>query len=244
VHERGVQFQNVYNFRDLGGYQTVDGRSVRWGRLFRADDLSRLREADRQAFAKLDIRTVVDLRRPNEVDEDGRIPEFDGFDYHHVHMAHPTWQFRTFASTDERAEYVLERYKEMSVFAADAIGEALRLIADADHAPLVFHCIAGKDRTGIVAGVTLSLLGVDDATIADDYAMSELAEPPTWEYFSQFQPDLDKRWLRFTVSPRVCMLWFLDHLRAEHGSISNYAISVGLTQAHVDSMRVHLLTGR
>ena len=71
---------------------------------------------------------------------------------------------------------MIERYRELSTEATAGIGEALRLIADADAAPLVFHCIAGKDRTGVVAALTLTLLGVADDDVADDYALSERAE--------------------------------------------------------------------
>ena len=97
--ERGVAFADVYNFRDLGGYRTVDGQIVAWHRLYRSDDLGRLRDDDRDRFAGLGIRTVVDLRRPNEVAELGRIPELDGVAYHHVHLAHPPWPNQRVADT-------------------------------------------------------------------------------------------------------------------------------------------------
>ncbi len=239
----GATFSNVFNFRDLGGYRTRDGRAVRRHRLYRSDDLSRLGEDDREPFAELGIRTVVDLRRPNEVEADGRIPTFDGFDYHHVHLVHPIWPRRQFADTAERADFVLERYRELSVDAAEGIGQTLRLIADADAAPLIFHCIAGKDRTGVISALTLALLSVADDDIADDYQLSELAEPASWAYLTRDRPDLQAhRWRHFTVSPREGMLAFLDDLRVRHGSVSGYAAEVGVTAEHVDAMRAHLLT--
>ena len=190
VPERGVKFARVFNFRDLGGYPTDDGRSVRWGRLFRADDLSRLGDDDRERFAALGIRTVVDLRRPNEVDEDGRIPAFDGVSYQHVHLEHRLWPPQEFADTGERVAYVVDRYRELRDEATEGLGEALRLIADPDAAPLVFHCIAGKDRTGVVSALTLSLLGVPDQVIAEDYELSEAAEPLVWAYRETINPEL------------------------------------------------------
>ena len=65
----------TYNFRDVGGYAGLDGRTVRWRRLFRADSLHRLGEADAEAFAELGVRTVIDLRRPFEVERYGRVAE-------------------------------------------------------------------------------------------------------------------------------------------------------------------------
>ena len=97
--------------------------------------------------------------------------------YHHVHMPHEQWPPQPFSNTDERITYLIERYTAMSVESAAEIGQALRLIADADTAPLVFHCIAGKDRTGMVAALTLSLLGVPEEVIIEDYHLSEVAEP-------------------------------------------------------------------
>lgn len=240
--ERGVLFEKVFNFRDLGGYKTSDGRSVTRNRLFRADDLSRLSETDSERFARLGIRTVVDLRRTEEIDVDGRIPQFDGFSYRHVHLIYPMWPSREFADTTERVTYLVERYREMSIDAAAGFGEGLRLIADADAAPLVFHCIAGKDRTGILAALTLSLLGVADDDVADDYALSEWAEEAAWDYRASMDPSLiGGRWTHIQVCPREAMLEFLDDVRSRHGSIEEYAADVGVTKDHIAAMRGHLL---
>jgi hypothetical protein len=243
VEQRGVAFSNVFNFRDLGGYRTDDGRLVQWRRLYRSDDLARLSVEDQEAFARLGIRTVVDLRRPEEVASDGRIPAFDGFTYHHVHLIHPYWPRMEFDDTAHRVRYLVERYDELVTDAADGIGQTLRLIADPQTAPLVFHCIAGKDRTGVVAALTLSLLGVPDAAIADDFTLSELAEAAYWDYRRRTDPTITTdRWRHITVSPREGMLAFLDGLRARHGSVAGYAVSVGVTADHVAAMRAHLLT--
>jgi protein-tyrosine phosphatase len=242
VADRAIAFTNVFNFRDLGGYGSADGRSVRWRRLFRSDDLSRLRTDEAHRFVDLGIRTVVDLRRPHEIAEDGRILPVDGCAYHHVQLTHPEWPSREFVDTAARAEYVVERYLEIADVAAEGIGHALRLIADPQAAPLVVHCIAGKDRTGVVSALTLALLGVPDHDIADDYMMSELVEPQSWAYIMRDRPDrLAERWTHITVSPREGMLRFLDELRARHGSVEAYAASVGVSAAHVDAMKTHLL---
>jgi protein-tyrosine phosphatase len=242
MSERAVVFTDVYNFRDLGGYRTADGHTTAWGRLYRSDDLARLTEADMAAFAGLGIRTVIDLRRPNEVDELGRFPETDGVAYHHIHLPHPAWPNQQFTDNAARTEFVVERYQEMSVASAEAFGDALRVIADADTAPLVFHCIAGKDRTGILSALTLSLLGVDDETIADDYALSEAAEPQAWAYYARRKPGV-VRPAGIVISPREAMLRFLTDLRERHGSIEGYAASVGVTDADIAALRSHLLAG-
>jgi protein-tyrosine phosphatase len=241
--ERAVVFANIHNFRDLGGYRGLDGASVRWHRLYRSDDLSRVTGADQSVFSGLGVRTVVDLRRPGEIANIGRIPAFDGFTYHHVHLDYPSWPPSEFADTQERAAYVTERYLEMATIATTGIGDTLRLIADADRSPLVFHCIAGKDRTGVVAAITLSLLGVSDADIADDYHLSERAEAANWEWYRSRDSNLTavKRWQHLTVSPPEAMLDFLTGLRRDHGSVEAYAASIGVTPTHVEALRAHLL---
>jgi hypothetical protein len=240
--ERLVAFANIHNFRDLGGYTGLDGATVRWRRLYRSDDLSRVVGADQELFSGLGVRTVIDLRRPVEIANIGRIPDFDGFTYHHVHLDYPSWPAAEFADTQQRCAYVTERYLEMAETATAGMGDTLRLIADADTHPLVFHCIAGKDRTGVVAAVTLSLLGVSDADIAEDYHLSERAEPANWEWYRSRDSNLvGKRWLHITVSPPQGMLDFLTELRRRHGSVEAYAASIGVTPGHVAALRSHLL---
>jgi len=80
-YPRNLGFSATYNFRDVGGYTGLDGRTVRWRRLFRSDALHRLGEADTDAFAALGVRTVIDLRRPFEIERFGRVAERYGLDH-------------------------------------------------------------------------------------------------------------------------------------------------------------------
>jgi protein tyrosine/serine phosphatase len=236
VVERTIPFAHIYNFRDLGGYRAADGRTVAWRRLFRADDLSRLTPADADVFAALGIRTVIDLRRPAEVAELGRVPEFTGIDYRHAHLPFQPWEFVEHTSPAERVAYLVARYRNMATDGGSGIGTALRVIAEADAAPLVVHCFAGMDRTGIVAALTLTLLGVDDETVAADYARSEAIVPVLFAAHN-FTPSPAGN------TPAAAMLGFLADLRAEHGSIEAYVKSIGVTGDHIAAMRAHLLAG-
>jgi protein-tyrosine phosphatase len=240
--ERGVEFTNVFNFRDMGGYPTEDGRTLRWGRLYRSDDLSRLRVDEHDRFAALRLRTVIDLRRSIEVNQTGRIPTMNGISYHHIHLPHPFWTQPDFTDTEERVNYLRDRYRELTDQAGAEIAQTLGLIADESTAPLVFHCVAGKDRTGVIAALVLALLGVADHDIADDYHLSEAAEPASWAYHTRDRIDLRPyRWQRITVSPRVGILNLFDDLRSKYGSVGDYVAAIGVTPAQVASMRSHLL---
>jgi hypothetical protein len=234
VLERAIPFTAIYNFRDLGGHATADGRTVAWRRLFRSDDLSRLTIVDADQFAALRIRTVIDLRRPTELAERGRVPEFTGVDHHHAHLVYPPWQLVEHVDLADRIAYLAARYEEMATAGGEGIGTALRLIADAGRAPAVVHCLVGMDRTGIVAALALSLLGVPDETVAADYALSEAAAPAL-QAAHNYGP------FPFPTTPPQAMLSFLAQLRAEHGSIEAYAKSIGVTDDHVAALRAHLL---
>jgi hypothetical protein len=242
VDGRSIRFGNVFNFRDLGGYRGLDDRTVRWGRLYRADDLWRLQDGDLDRFAALGIRTVVDLRQPEEIERSGRVPPAS-YTYLHAHVRHPAWESAEFPTPADRTAYLVARYLEMVEQGGAAIGDALRTIADPGAAPVVFHCVAGKDRTGLVAALTLHLIGVGTDAIADDYALSEAAEEPNFDWYAARYPDVtDRRWERYTVAPRAAMIAFLATVRDRWGSVAGFAASIGVTGPHIESMRRHLLS--
>jgi len=235
TRHRLVSFAEIFNFRDLGGYTAVDGRTVAWGRLFRSDNLGRLSDEDKELFAGLGIRTVVDLRRPEELRRRGRFAHSPGVAFHHLEMDHLPWPEVGYTTIDERVAYLVERYVELATMGAACIGSTLRLIADEDTAPLVFHCKSGKDRTGVVAALVLALLGVDDETIAADYALSEVSVA-AYLAIGEREPE------QFASSPPGAMLGFLAWLRATYGSVEAYGLSLGLTPTQLASLRAHLLT--
>lgn len=234
-----MTFSGVFNFRDVGGYTGHDGRTVRWRRLFRSDSLSRLGAADKAAFAALGVRTVIDLRRPREVTRDGRVPPYDGLSYHHIHPEHRDWDEIPYEERIGVARYLANRYTDLVEQGAAGIAAAVGVIAEAESAPVVVHCVAGKDRTGVVCALTLSVLGVSDEDIATDYTLTTAGTT---------------RWLRsqgyldaappkpYYASPAEAMLLFLEDLRERHGSPEGYLLAAGLTTEQIHSLRAHLLS--
>lgn len=238
---RTIAFSCLYNFRDLGGYPTVDGRAVRWRRVFRSDSPHRLDGDDLTEFAKLGVRTVIDLRRPSEVDRDGRIPALPGLTYLHLHPKHREWQEYTYDADAGHARFLADRYLELAQDGIEAYGETLRVLADSRQTPVVFHCFAGKDRTGVLSAVTLGLLGVDDDTIADEYALTERTEPVFGEFIRTRYPHWPPLPAHFLGAPREAMLLFLAGLRERYGSPLGYAEAAGLSGTEVRALREHLL---
>ncbi|PZF97705.1 protein tyrosine phosphatase [Micromonospora deserti] len=231
----------MFNFRDVGGYPGHGGRSVRWGRLYRSDSLHRIDETDREAFAALGIRTVIDLRRPYEVERDGRVPDFDGMTWRHIHPEHAEWDERPYRSGTSLARYLADRYADLAETGTAGLAEAVGLIADSANTPVVVHCVAGKDRTGIVCALTLAVLGVDDATIAEDYALSTEASQRFSAWVAATMPAAEELPPAFLASPAEAMVLFLAELRTGHGSVAGYLRHAGVTDAQLTALRDHLL---
>ncbi|WP_328339260.1 tyrosine-protein phosphatase [Micromonospora sp. NBC_00421] len=238
---RRIPFSAMFNFRDVGGYPGHDGRTVRWGRLYRSDSPHRIDGNDREAFTALGIRTVIDLRRPDEVARDGRVPDVDGLAYRHIHPEHADWALRMYEPDSSLARYLADRYVDLADTGTAGLAEAVGLIADSANAPVLVHCVAGKDRTGIVCALTLSVLGVDDDRIAEDYALSTEASQRFSAWLAEAMPDAQKPPAPFLGSPAEAMSLFLTELRRRHGSIEDYLRHAGVTDAQLAALRDHLL---
>ncbi|MBO3736284.1 tyrosine-protein phosphatase [Actinoplanes flavus] len=241
-YSRNLTFSGAFNFRDVGGYAGLDGRRVRWRRLFRADALHSLDEEDAETFASLGVRTVIDLRRPSEVEKFGRVAESHRVDYRNLVLRHVDWDEIEQPEESVRARWLADRYLNFAEDGREGIAGSLRLIADAEAAPVVVHCMAGKDRTGTVCALTLSLLGVSDEDIAADYALTTEAMRRLTASILRVSPESVQGKDHMFDSPAEAMHLFLDDLRELHGSVESYAKEIGLTDDELAALRSHLLT--
>lgn len=171
---RRITFEGPCNFRDLGGYETVDGRVVRWGRVYRSDSLHTATAADVPTLRELGVRTAVDFRTGDELTRLGAGPLAE-LAVRHVHCSTVDAAVREGESS--RPAFVGDRaadfYMLMLEHGAPAYASALQALAEADSLPAVFFCLAGKDRTGCFAALLLGLLGVPDDTIVADYELTQ-----------------------------------------------------------------------
>lgn len=241
---RIVELEGAFNFRDLGGYATKDGRTVRWRRLFRADGLHRLSAADLDKLAELGLATVIDLRTEQEVSERGRIewPTAD-LAYHHLPMMDVLPDRDEFAQWSE-ASFVAERYAAMLSDARPALGEVFALLTNPASYPAVFHCAAGKDRTGILSALVLGLLGVPNEAIVADYALSRAAMKRFLVHLRGEYPDasedLERSAAAIVAAEPDTMAMFLERFERTHGSFAEFAADLGYAEA-VDQLRDALL---
>ncbi|GAA2545374.1 hypothetical protein GCM10010435_12860 [Winogradskya consettensis] len=241
---RSLAFTTNYNFRDVGGYAGLDGRTVRWRRLFRSDSLHRLKGDDLVTWDELGIRSVIDLRRSHEVERNGRVPELAGLDYHNLVIEHVDWSTAPEPADMPHERWLADRYLNFAEDGRAGLSAALSLIADPDAAPAVVHCMAGKDRTGVVCALTLELLGVSDTDIAEDYALTEASIASLTEYLARTRPEMVQDKYHMYNCPKDAMLLFLGDLRARHGSVEAYVKEIGISDEQVATMRDHLLEQR
>jgi protein-tyrosine phosphatase len=240
---RHVPFEACFNFRDLGGYETADGRQVRWGAVYRSDALHRLTDRDLNLARELGLRTVIDLRSSRELGDEGRFAHAHDVAYHHL----PVFEHdgRPPPAPDEPAPLPGEDYVAMATSGRDSIATALRVIAEGDYA-VVFHCAAGKDRTGIVAALVLSSLGVPDEAIAADYHLSEPAGSAWRAWADEHEPERAAEVANFPPwahhAPMPVIAAFLRILRERHGSIDGYLADAGVEHDVLDALRGRLLT--
>jgi protein tyrosine/serine phosphatase len=240
--ERLVRLEGSVNFRDLGGWRTGDGRRLRYGRLFRSDALHRLSGGDLVRLRdELGVRTQIDLRASQEVASEGRGPlAGPPVAYHHLPF------FDGLRAGGERpAGSLAELYFAMLRYARSPIARALEALA-ASPGPSVFHCAAGKDRTGVLAAVVLGALGVADEDVVEDYAytrrvlpriLERLRESDSYQHvFTELPPDT------LHAEPAT-MEALLGLARREWGSLRDYARFAGASEAALARLEAQLLEG-
>ncbi|TXL71965.1 tyrosine-protein phosphatase [Vineibacter terrae] len=222
---RIVSLEGCSNFRDLGGYRTVDGRRVRHGLVFRSAHLGGLTAADRRTLAGLGVRTIVDLRGIAEAAETPHA--IDGLSASVLAAAiEPRVGERIRAALDEGratpeliAGLMADHYRDYPQRGSPAYRTLFAALSDGVRRPLVFHCTAGKDRTGFAAALLLSVLGVPWETVVEDYLHTNVV----WTGHVGRYPELDALTRAAMIEARAD---YLDAafaaLRTDHGDVDTF----------------------
>lgn len=179
VARRYIGLEHTVNFRDLGGLKTKDGKTVRKGFIFRSDNLSKLGTDDFEAFSALRIAAVYDLRTDHEIaGKEDHLPA--NVRYVHTPVVQDNaGEIKGLKKRVLNGEITEQQAKDMTAkfyadavtIHADAVKDILKQITRSEQ-PVLYHCSAGKDRTGIVSALILSILNVDRQVIVDDYLVS------------------------------------------------------------------------
>lgn len=178
---RKLPMDGASNFRDIGGYRTDDGRTVRWGMLYRSDKLSDISPTDERYLDKLAIKRIVDFRSPVEREEEpSRIAPDSSIAVIHrpitVEAAEVDHIKNRIAASDvtreEMGQLLIDANRQMVEKYTPVYREWMQSLLNPDNYPTVFHCTAGKDRTGLAAALVLHALGVPQETIYHDYLLT------------------------------------------------------------------------
>jgi protein-tyrosine phosphatase len=220
------------------------GASTRWGQLFRSDTLHELTEADLEVLRGVGLASVIDLRTATERDRSGRgLLGQEAVAYLHVSVLQEEGG-ESVAIPAPSDDDPAERYLWYLEVGHGALTEALTTVADPKNRPLVFHCAAGKDRTGVLAALILDILGVEHSVIVDDYAITatrmelileRLRRDPVWgNSVKEIPPG------RVLAEPTT-MERFLDLLYARHGGARAWALAAGIPEESLDQMNAQLV---
>ncbi|MGW1882635.1 tyrosine-protein phosphatase [Streptomyces sp. NPDC001970] len=175
----------------------------------------------------------------------GRVPALPGLTYHNLSIEHRPYDQAALAPEVDPGPYPAERYMEVAEDGVKEIRQALDVIAadgGGHGGPVVFHCASGKDRTGLIAALVLSLVGVSEDDIVADFALTELATDRLLADWRAANPGREPAWPGYGRAPGSVMRLFLAALAETYGSVRAYAAGqLGIDDAFVATLRAQLL---
>jgi protein-tyrosine phosphatase len=253
VGERRPIVEGAPNLRDLGGYEAADDRRVRWGRIFRSSNLGRLTERGLVQIKQLGIRLVCDFRTEAEARKlPNRFPDSEAVRYVRLPIQHgdfePTSVFDRIKTGDYSwisEDFMIQGYIDSVERYPDVWARLLRLLSDARHTPLLFHCTGGKDRTGAAAALILQALGVPEERVIEDYGLSDGYNADVrrtiYEHLQPFGVDIAKVEPYFTA-PESRLRALLKHINACFGSTVDYLVKrAGVSRKTLEQLKAELL---
>ncbi len=245
---RRIDFEGSFNFRDLGGWQTEDGRTLRWNKLYRADSVHLLTERDvERAYEELGIRTLIDLRGDLEIQFGGigALAELVVARFHAPFTSRPIDGSVAAAPVADRSpDAMVAQYLGILEHSSDLVVEAVRNLASDEALPAVFFCAAGKDRTGVLAAVVLGALGVRAEDIVADYVLTEESIEAIITRFAQSEsaPPMYRDLPPSHFAPFAeTMERVIGSVRERYGSFADYLTSNGLAPDELRSLRESLI---
>ena len=243
--ERHFAFEGCFNFRDIGGYLTKEGKKIKKGIYFRTGRQDRMSEKDLAELKNFKISTQIDLRKPEEILDQGKGPlENMGADYINIPIIPD-------GGSDQLSRLVGDtgisgkRYLGYLEFGPESWLKIFEILANKDSLPLVLHCTAGKDRTGVSTAFLLSVLGVDRDLIEADYKLTNLDTERQADFIENsggFPEGVDREAMILAAGvPEDAMKVFLDGVESRWGSVLGYLEEIGITKNQMNAIRDNFL---
>ena len=230
LYRNRLVLETTYNTRELGGIPIGFDSAVKWGQLLRSDDISSLSTKDIEKLQSYGVDTIIDLRTKAEREETGYILEKnDSFKKHYISlMIADDVQDITQSDTEMNLG---DFYCELLDQGKDMIKDIFNVFKDSTNNGILFHCAAGKDRTGVISALMLNLLGVTDGDIIANYEVtySHLSKNPDFQ--------VPEEYAHLVNSKREHMERFLEKLRTDYENAENYLLACGLTKSDIDRIK-------
>ncbi len=247
MSDRRLPFDGARNLRDIGGYPLPGGRRVRRGLVYRSDNLAGLTDADLERFARLGLRTVVDLRVAFERGRaENRLPAGQPIETLHVELQPKGGEdlLRGVRAgnldADQVQQGIVATYRSYVVDHAREFRRVMEAILTADRLPLLVHCTSGKDRTGFAIAVLLLALGADRATVMADYLLTNRVRRDVTHLFG---PETPAGVAELMTSVQAAYLEAaFEQIESTHGTVATYlqdALGIGPAERQ---RLTHLLT--
>ena len=243
--DRHYPFEGCFNFRDIGGYLNQDGMRVKKGLYFRTGRQDRMTEKDLAELSDLKISTQIDLRKPDEVLDQGKGPlEAMGANYINIAVIPE-------GGSDQLSKLVGDtgisgkRYLGYLGFGPTSWLRLFGILSNLENLPVVLHCTAGKDRTGVSTAFLLSVLGINRDLIEADYLLTNLDTERQADFIESTvgYPDGYDRESMITAAgvPKDAMKDFLDGVESKWGSAVEYLKKIGVTEEQMEMVRNNFL---
>ena len=249
---RKLPFTGAHNFRDLGGYKTEDGRRIKWGKIYRSDNLHSLTDEDVKYLSRLNIKSVVDFRsdEERESEPDRLTPDMTQvllpikfqpkeLDDETLKNLMKNLTFGTLDSSNLLTDFNIVIVKDF----AEEYKKFFRHVIENNAEPIVFHCTAGKDRAGFASAMILTVLGVPREKVIEDYLLTNTyvkdhvdSEMLEIELKTFFRADTDNLRKINLVAERYIQAAF-DTIDSEWGGMDNY-ISTALSLTEEDILKL------
>ena len=237
LFQRHLSLTGCLNLRELGGYETTEGKQLKWGTLLRSDSLHRLPISSQQQFIDYGVKTIVDLRSSFEVaQEEYAFSKRTEINYFNI------------ALVEENHRNIIESIKDKSLFEINqflleerslAIKTILETIATQE-TPVVIHCAIGKDRTGLIIALLLAIAEVPRETIAQDYHLSDRYLETL---YAQMRPEAIRGgYIYLLESPPQTIIDTFDYLDRHYKGINNYLENIGIDSTIQNRLKGMLTT--
>jgi len=228
---RFIEIEGAQNLRDLGGYSNNEGRKIKWRKILRCGNLSRIKESENSKMAALNIQAICDFRtlseqesmpdrwyKPDEINRfsmpigQGRLDKFDWMNH--------------IAKGEGKESHLYKANRSYVLKNAHRYQSFFKILLDEKNYPLIFHCTAGKDRTGFAAVLLLTALGVDEKTIMEDYLLTNTyLEKYGWSMFERLSEkygfDLENI-KPILIADEVYLQGAFDAINEHFGSMENF----------------------